>query len=163
MLADVSAIDTTVTAARAQLASPILAAPIGMLGVVHPDGEVGVVSAMAASGGLTVLATNATTSIEDAVAATGSGASPWLQLGSWADRSATQRLVERAEQAGAGAIVQLVNAPVPAQHVPWQVGFRPGPVELPNAPADQTPDPAQGIDHLEWLAALTSLPVIPKG
>jgi 4-hydroxymandelate oxidase len=163
VLADVSVIDTTVVAAGARLKLPILAGPMGMLGVVHPDGDQGLAAAVADAGGLTVVATNATSSIEQIAVAAAAGAAPWLQLGSWPDRDATHALVERAQIAGAGAIVPLVNSPVAAQHVQPQVGFRPRVVDLPNAPANQMPDPAQGVEFIEWLVGSTNLPVIPKG
>jgi 4-hydroxymandelate oxidase len=163
VLTDVSTIDTTVMAAGTQLALPVLAGPMGMLSAVHPDADRGMAAALAEAGSLTVVATNATTSIKDVAAAAAGGAAPWLQLGSWPDRDATLELVERAERAGAAAIVPLVNGPVPAQHVPPQVGFRPGPVELPHAPTKQAPDPSQGIEFIEWLVGSTTLPVIPKG
>lgn len=162
VLNDVSAIDTSVTAAGVQLTLPVLSGPMGMLAVVHPEGDLGLTGAIVGAGGLAIVATNATASIEDVAAASGD-ARPWLQLGSWADRDSTRALVERAEAAGAGAIVPLVNSPVPAQHVPPQVGFRPSPPSTPNAPAVQAPDPTQGIEYIEWLVGSTSLPVIPKG
>lgn len=162
VLADVTRVDTTVSATGTPIRVPIIGAPMGMLGMVHPDGEGAMAAGLGDLGNILVVAANAMMSIEQ-IAAAAPQTPLWFQLGSWSDRDATAAVVAHAEQAGVKAIVPLVNSPVAAQHVPKQVGFKPGPVPLPNAPRDQTPNPAQQLDYLEWLAGLTPLPIIPKG
>ncbi len=161
------------------LAHPILLAPIASHRLFHPDGERAVAVAAGATGTGMVVSTEATTSLEDIPAL--AKAPFWFQLYMQADRGFTQSLVARAEAAGYGAIVVTVDAPVSLRNEEQRIGFRlPAGLEpvnlrgMPSRPAIQAGptespvfrgllDGAPGWADLEWLCAVTQLPVLAKG
>ncbi|MGW4743135.1 alpha-hydroxy-acid oxidizing protein, partial [Nocardia xishanensis] len=107
--------DTAVTVFGNTYAAPVLAAPVGMQELILPGGEALVGAATAGLGLGSVLSTAASTAIE-AVGAT-AGPAWWFQLYWPADDDIARSLVERAERAGAGAIVVTADAPA--------IGWRP--------------------------------------
>ena len=167
--------------------APFLLAPIGVLSIAHPEGEVGVASASAASGVPLVLSSAATHSIEQ-VAET--GAPRWFQLYWVNDREICQSFVRRAEAAGYGAIVVTLDTsilgwrPRDLRHayLPFIKGegcgqFFSDPVFL--SRLAQTPEedpltaaatmlatfPNLGLTwgDLDWLRSETELPILVKG
>jgi 4-hydroxymandelate oxidase len=106
---------------------------------------------------------NATVPIEE-VRAAAPDAALWFQLYGWPDRDALAEVVARAEAAGCGALVPLVNTPVPYPHVPASIGFRlPAGMELAHGAAAHGLDATLDDAWLAWLASLGGLPVVPKG
>src|SRR5262249_3574946 len=96
--------------------SPFFLAPIGVLGIVHPEGEIAVARASAATGVPMGLSSAASSSIEPAARALGH--SPrWFQLYWVSDRQIVERLVRRAEGARHPAIVVTLD--------PLMLGWRP--------------------------------------
>jgi lactate 2-monooxygenase len=85
---------------------PFLLAPIGVLSIVHPDAELAVARAAAATGVPLVLSSAASTPLEDVAAA---GPPRWFQLYWFSDRELAESLVRRAEEAGYGAVVVTVD------------------------------------------------------
>ena len=79
MLTDVSTPSFARTVLGTELTAPFLLAPIGVLGIAHPDGEAAVARAAAAAGVPMILSTAASTSMEDVAAANGDG-QRWYQL-----------------------------------------------------------------------------------
>jgi isopentenyl diphosphate isomerase/L-lactate dehydrogenase-like FMN-dependent dehydrogenase len=77
-LVDVSKVDTSVEIFGVKYATPIFICPTGGNKAYHPEGEMAVARAAKAGGHLEMLATPATTSIEDAMAARGGPV--WYQL-----------------------------------------------------------------------------------
>ena len=71
MLRDVSTTDLSVTVLGTPMPAPVALAPIGVLGIVHPDGEAAVARAAASVGLPMVVSTAATTTLEDVAAAGG--------------------------------------------------------------------------------------------
>jgi isopentenyl diphosphate isomerase/L-lactate dehydrogenase-like FMN-dependent dehydrogenase len=106
-LVDVSKVDTSVEIFGVKYANPIFVCPTGGNRAYHPDGELAVARAAKAGGHLEMLATPATTSIEDAIAAR--GAPVWYQLYASPRWEVAEALVKRAERAGAPVVVVTVD------------------------------------------------------
>lgn len=106
-LIDVSRIDASVDWFGRRYPSPIVVNPVGSQKAFHKEGEVAVARAAKAKDHLMVLSTVSTTSIEDAMEARGGGV--WFQLYPQGDWSVTKQMVQRAERAGAPAIVFTVD------------------------------------------------------
>lgn len=157
------------------LAAPLLIAPMGMQGLIHPDGERATAVAARRAGVGFVLATGSSVALEEVAAV--AGPARWFQLYVMRDRGLSADLVRRAIAAGYRGIVLTVDVSV--------VGNRPrdhrsrfsAPAGLRNANFEQytSVDSAHhayvgklesdlGWDDLEWLVDLcTSTPVIVKG
>lgn len=116
VLRDVSKVDIASTVAGQPMAGPIVLAPTGFSRMMHTDGERAVIRAAAGAGLTYTLSTMGTTSIED-VAGAAPGANRWFQLYVWRDRSLSEALVDRAEQAGYTALMVTVDTPVAARRV----------------------------------------------
>ena len=96
--------------------APVLLAPVGVLSIVHPEGELAVARAAAAAGLTMVVSTASSHTMED-IAAQAPGASRWYQLYWPADRDLAASFVRRAEAADYGAVVVTLDT--------WQLGWRP--------------------------------------
>jgi isopentenyl diphosphate isomerase/L-lactate dehydrogenase-like FMN-dependent dehydrogenase len=104
MLRDVSTRDLSVELFGRSYPSPLVAAPIGVLELAHPDADLGIARA-AASLGIPYIASNqASIALEETFAAT-PGAPHWFQLYWSSSDDLVESLVARAETAGAEAIV----------------------------------------------------------
>ena len=106
-LIDVSKLDTSVSLYGTRYPTPIVINPVGSQKAFHTEGEIAVARAAKARDHLQVLSTVATTSIEDCIAARGGPV--WFQLYHQSDWSVTKQMVQRAERAGAPAIVFTVD------------------------------------------------------
>lgn len=106
-LIDVSKIDASVRLFGTTYPTPIVVNPVGSQKAFHPEGEIAVARAAKAQNHLQVLSTVATTSIEDAIAARGGPV--WFQLYHQQDWAITKQMVQRAERAGAPALVFTVD------------------------------------------------------
>ena len=167
--------------------APFLLAPIGVLSIVHPEGEVGVARAAASSGVPLILSSAATHSLEEVA---GTACPRWFQLYWVNDRDICASFVERAESNGYSAIVVTLDT--------LTLGWRPRDLRLAYLPfldgegcgqffsdpvfrsrLDKPPDddlltaaatmlatfPNLGLtwDDLDWLRSRTSLPLLVKG
>jgi 4-hydroxymandelate oxidase len=149
--------------------------------MAHPDGEAGVARAVGARGLVMTLSTLANTTIEDvAAAATGP---MWYQLYVYRDRGVTRSLVERAEAAGYRALVLTVDAPLMGRRIADShnrfelppglsiANFSGAAAKLESqegksglsAYTEALIDPNLTWRDVEWLASITSLPVVVKG
>jgi 4-hydroxymandelate oxidase len=164
VLRDVSAVSTATTILGSSLRTPIGIAPMGIQKALHADGEAATARGAAAAGAVFIAPVNATIPIGEITAAA-PGANVWLQLYNWRDRDALAGVIAQAEAAGVQAIVPLVNTPLPASHTPASVGFRlPPGVTLAHGAGDQGELAANNdFGYLEWMAGITSLPIVPKG
>lgn len=124
--------DLSTTVLGTPLAAPVLTAPVGVLGLVHPDAEPAVAAATTELGLAAVVSTASSVALEDVAAAAGAG-SWWFQLYWPGDEEVAQSLVERATAAGATAIVVTADTP--------GMGWRPRDLQLGHLPFLQ----AQGI------------------
>ncbi len=193
MLRDVAQRDLSTEVCGTRLPAPVLLAPIGAIGIVHPEGELAVARA-AAEVGLPMVLTNMAGYPMEAVAAaladTTPGGRAWYQLYWPKDRDVTMSLVQRAEAAGFGAVVVTLDT--------WTLAWRPRDLDLGYMPMlrglglanylsdpafraglNETPeeDPMAAILHwsamfgnpslswadIAWLRDQTSLPILVKG
>jgi 4-hydroxymandelate oxidase len=182
MLVDVSERHMGTTALGQPVSMPILIAPTAFQGLAHPKGELATAKAASAANTLMTLSTLSTFSIEEVMAvATGP---VWFQLYMFKDRAISASFVKRAEIAGCKAIVLTADAPL--------LGRRERDVRnqfrMPDALAEKSLLPgelqelsdatgrswhAPGIASLfdtaltwkdiEWLAGITTLPILVKG
>ena len=106
-LNDVSKMDTSMEIFGAKYDSPIIIAPTGGNKAYHPDGEVAVARAARTGNHLEMLATGATTSIDDAIEARGGPV--WFQLYATSSWDVAQALVRRAEKAGSPVVAVTID------------------------------------------------------
>jgi 4-hydroxymandelate oxidase len=161
---------------------PVLVAPTAFHRLAHALGEIATVRAAGAAGTVMVLSTLSNTAIEQVVAA--AGGPVWFQLYVYRDRGITEALVQRAEAAGARALVLTVDAPVLGRRerdarnrfqlpagltienmLPAGHGDLPGGVDDSGLAAyfASLIDPTLSWRDLEWLRGITRLPLIIKG
>ncbi len=93
----------------ARLAMPVQLAPTATQKMAHPDGELAAARAAAAAGIAYSLSTLSTVSIEDVGAAC--PGTKWFQLYMYRDRGVTTDLIDRAAEAGYGAVQLTVDTP----------------------------------------------------
>jgi 4-hydroxymandelate oxidase len=184
VLVDVSARDLSTTVLGTRLSMPVLVAPTAFHGLACADGELATVRAAAGAGTVMCLSSLSNTRVEEVCAAAGGGA-VWFQLYVYRDRAATKALVERAEVAGASAIVLTVDAPLLGRrerdvrnefHLPeglrvenlsavighGEVALRSSSSGLAAYFAEKL-DPSLTWKDVAWLLSITRLPVLVKG
>lgn len=164
-----------------EVALPVLVAPTAFHRLACQEGEPAAARAAGRAGTIFVLSSLSNTPMEEVFPA---GEGPkWFQLYVYKDRGVTQALVERAEAAGARAIVLTVDAPGWGQRerdarngftLPAGLGVANlGPAGLANFPAVSGSglaaycrehfEPALRAEHVAWLCGITRLPVVVKG
>jgi len=104
MLTDVSIPDYSTTLFGTPMPAPVVLAPVGVLGIAHPDGECAVARAGTALGVPMILSTAASTAMEEVAAASGAG-ERWYQLYPPRDRELCVSLMRRASAAGFRVLV----------------------------------------------------------
>lgn len=174
--------DTHTTILGLSTSMPVMVAPVALIGMLHPDGEVPVVRAASNAGSIVTLSTFSVTPIEDVVAA---AAGPvWFQLYVYKDRSASEALVRRVEAAGCTALELTADAPILGRRErDIRNNFSlPEDLWAPNLTADRTlpeasnsrgspfadafdalVDPNLSWEDVEWLTSVSNLPVLVKG
>jgi 4-hydroxymandelate oxidase len=182
VLVDVAERDLATTVLDQRIALPVLLAPTAFHRLAHPDGELATVRAAGAAGTIMTLSTLSNVAVEDV---TREASGPvWFQLYVYRDRGATAALVRRVEEAGCGALVLTVDAPLLGRRerdvrnrfrLPPELKVAnllpEGYAELPADAADsglaayavRMLDPSLAWRDLEWLAGLTRLPLVIKG
>lgn len=180
--------DLTVELFGKTLPTPLMMAPVGVIGLCTPDGhgDIATAQASAQTSVPMIASTLMNDPLEDVVAHTGDTPS-YFQLYTPKDRDLAASLVERAERAGYDGIVVTLDT--------WVPGWRPRDLASGNFPqlrnkvlANYTsdpvfqaltgPDPDPGTvvftwagtfgnplswDDLAWLRSLTDLPLLLKG
>jgi lactate 2-monooxygenase len=168
---------------------PFLLAPVGVLSIAHPEAELAVARAAAATGVPMILSSAASHSIEEVRDALG-GSPGWFQLYWVNDREIVASFVDRAESAGYTAVVVTLDTLVLGwrprdlrlAYLPFVTGegcaqFFTDPVfrsRLERPPEDDVqtaavtmlqtfPHLALTWDDLAWLRGRTKLPVLVKG
>jgi lactate 2-monooxygenase len=190
MFAGAARRDLSVELFGMRLASPLLMAPIGVIGICAQDGHGDLATATAAARtGVPMIASTLSVDPLEDVAARFGGTPGFFQLYTPTDRDLAASLVSRAEAAGFRGIVVTLDT--------WLTGWRPRDLAASNfpqlrghclanyftdpvfrallgkAPADDTAA-AVGLfarlfgnpltwDDLPWLRSLTTLPLIVKG
>ena len=116
MLRDVTGLDTSVTVLGTAIPAPVALAPVGVLSIVHPDGEAAVARAAAGVGVPLVVSTAASTTLEDVAEVSGDGPR-WYQLYWPKDRELAASFLERAAATGHRALVVTLDT--------YTMGWRP--------------------------------------
>jgi lactate 2-monooxygenase len=191
MLAGVAERDLSTTLLGLELPSPLLLAPIGVIGLCAQDGHGDVASARAAARtGVPMVASTLSEDPMEEVAAHFGDTPGLFQLYTPADRELAQSFVRRAEAAGFRGIVVTLDTQI--------LGWRPRDLELASFPqlkgrclanyfsdplfrakletspeedvraaalqwATGFSDPGLSWDDLAWLRSLTDLPLVLKG
>jgi len=182
VLAGVGKRDMTTTTVLGQpISMPIVVAPTAFHKLACAEGEIATAKAAKAAGTLFILSSLSNTAMEAVFAQAGSPR--WFQLYVYKDRPITLDLVQRAEAAGAEAIVLTVDAPgLGTRERDARNSFRlPDSLAVENlAPLGkgQMPEVSGsglaayvrdnfksdlGFDDLDWLCGSTRLPVVVKG
>jgi lactate 2-monooxygenase len=108
MMRDLRERDTRVELFGLQLPAPVLFAPVGALGIVHPEAELALARASVSTGVPMVASTLTSPSLEEIGSSMGS-ATRWFQLYWGPDRDVNLSLVQRAERAGYTALVVTLD------------------------------------------------------
>jgi 4-hydroxymandelate oxidase len=181
VLAGVGIRQMSTTMLGQEISMPIAVAPTAFHRLACDDGEVATARAAKAAGTLFILSSLSNTAMEQVFAA---AASPkWFQLYVYKDREITRDLVQRAEAAGAEAIVLTVDAPgLGTRERDMRNNFQlPEGLNVENlAPLGKGKFPRVsgsglaayvrdnfksdlGFEDLDWLCGCTRLPVVVKG
>ncbi len=188
-LRDVSQRDWSVELFGQRFPAPVYVAPIGVQGIVHPDGELATARACAQLGIPFTLSTVSSYSIEQVAEAMGD-APRWFQLYWSRNHEVAASFVRRAEAAGYSAIVVTVDtfmlawrprdlrhAYLPFMHGDGLANYFSDPVfrSLLAAPPEEDPgsavmqfaaifgNPSLTWDDLDFLRQQTKLPILLKG
>ena len=181
VLAGVGPRELRTTVLGQSISMPIAIAPTAFHKLACPEGEIAAAKAAKTAGTLFVLSSLSNTAMEAVFA---QAASPrWFQLYIYKDREITRALVERAEAAGAEAIVLTVDAPgLGTRERDCRNKFcLPEGLAVENlAPAGKGNVPKVegsglaayvhdnfksdlGFEDLDWLCGCTRLPIVVKG
>jgi isopentenyl diphosphate isomerase/L-lactate dehydrogenase-like FMN-dependent dehydrogenase len=169
--------------------APFFLAPIGVLSIAHPDGELGAARASAATRVPMVLSSAASHSLEEVAAELGDSPG-WFQLYWVSDRDVVASLVRRAEEADYGALVVTLDTltlgwrdrDLRKPYLPFVTGegcaqFFSDPVfrsRLDRPPEEDVvaaaaamlatfPNLGLSWEDLAWLRGVTDLPLLVKG
>ena len=147
---DVSAVEMATTVLGRDIALPVIAAPTGLTGLTHPDGEMAAARAAHAAGSVYTLSTMASYTLEE-VAEAASGPK-WFQLYVMSDRRLVDDLLSRARAAGYEALMLTVDVQV--------AGVRERDVRnrFSVPPRITARTLAQGITHPRWSAGFLARP-----
>lgn len=189
MLRDVSVRDLSKTVLGTTMPAPLLLAPVGVQSIVHPQAELAVARAAASLGVPMILSTASSRTLEQVAGEMGA-ASRWFQLYWPRDRDLAASFVSRAAAGAYEAIVVTLDT--------WLLGWRPRDLQngyLPflkgegvanyfsdpvfrsalERPPEEDLEPALGHwayqfanpkvtwADLEWLRERTELPIVLKG
>ncbi len=181
VLAGVGARDLTTTILGQRISMPMVVAPTAFHRLACEEGEIATARAAKKAGTLFVLSSLSNTAMEKVFAE--AGTPKWFQLYIYKDRGITRELVQRAEAAGAEAIVLTVDTPgLGTRERDMRNSFRlPDGLAVENlAPLGKGTMPVVegsglaayvrenfksdlGFDDLDWLCGCTRLPVVVKG
>lgn len=191
VLAGVGKRDLTTTILGQAISMPIVVAPTAFHKLACDEGEIATAKAAKTAGTLFILSSLSNTAMESVFAdppspssgATGGGSPRWFQLYVYKDRAITLDLVQRAEAAGAEAIVLTVDAPgLGTRERDARNSFRLpdglavenlaplGKGQMPNVSGSGLAAYVRdnfksdlGFDDLDWLCGSTRVPVVVKG
>ena len=109
VLVDVSQIDTSTSVLGKPVSLPLLGAPMGLAGLLHPGGEVALARALSDAGSICVVSAMASCPIEEVAAA--ASEPTWFQMYIWRDRGLVQEMLRRARAAGVSVLVVTADVP----------------------------------------------------
>jgi 4-hydroxymandelate oxidase len=170
VLRDVSRIDLSTTVLGEPVAHPILVAPTASHRLGHADGELATARGAAQTNTLMVISTRASVTLE-AIAEAAPNAQRWFQVYVMRDRAWTTELVQRAEAAGATALMLTGDTPyVASKRQGTKSALQSAnEITMANRPSvdltdgGERHDPSITFDVIAWLREQSGLPVIVKG
>jgi 4-hydroxymandelate oxidase len=157
--------DTSVQLLGLPRPHPILIAPTAFARLTHPDGEIGIARAAAATSTIMCLSTFASVSATGLVDEV-PGATRWFQLYVLSDRGATRELVSAAAAHGYEALVVTVDRPVlGVRERELRAALREADALGHDRPIDTSAviDPQLRWSDIEQIAADSPLPLLVKG
>lgn len=116
MLTGATARNPQATVLGTTIPAPVLTAPVGVQGIMHPDGELALARAAAELGVPMILSTVSSYSLEEVAKANGDGVR-WFQLYWPNDEEVCASFLSRAKAAGFSALVVTLDT--------WLLGWRP--------------------------------------
>ncbi|HEY6523806.1 MAG TPA: alpha-hydroxy acid oxidase [Solirubrobacteraceae bacterium] len=152
MLVGATEIDLSTEVLGRRIEVPLLGAPTGLTGLVHHEGEAGIARAVHSAGGLYVLSSAASRSLEEV--ATASPGPRWFQLYIGPDRGVAKELIQRARATGYEALIVTVDVARPG---PRERDQRNGFTVPPRVTAHTLVD---GLRRPRWTANFLSRPRI---
>lgn len=175
VLVDTSKIDTAIKLFGQDFPFPILLAPTGGHGLIHPEAEIATVRGAGQSDATLVISTSASLRVEQIAKA--ASAPVWFQLYTDTDRGITRELVRRAEGAGCKVLCVTVDNQINGVRNREESARAALP---PRARPNQLTDPGEGVgrsldtfrpikpakltwDDIDWLRSFARTPVILKG
>ena len=162
VLVDVSSVDTRVKFLNQELPFPILLAPAGAQGLIHPNGDLEAAAGAAAVEATYVISSSASVRVEEI--ARHAGGPVWFQLYVQRDRAFTKDLVQRAEDSGCRVLCVTVDSPTHGTRDREHRAKSNLPTrELPNFAGPDYLDPALTWKDIEWLLSFARTPVLLKG
>jgi 4-hydroxymandelate oxidase len=182
VLRDTTERNLSTTVLGQQISLPIILAPTSHQSMAHPQAEFATAAAAKAAGTLATLGTGNHFSVEEVSAAT--QAPFWFQMYCYENRDVTKRIIQRAEAAGAKALVLTVDATfLPRRERNQRLNFQlPSHVELRNMVGiglqDDLLKPENGgmqafiaslrpmlltWDEIDWMRSITDTPILLKG
>jgi len=108
-LAGVPEVETATTVLGEPVALPLLGAPMGLAGLLHPAGEVALARALHDAGSVSILSSMASCPVEEVAAA--SAGPTWFQMYLWRDRGLVKDVLDRVRAAGVRVLVVTVDVP----------------------------------------------------
>jgi 4-hydroxymandelate oxidase len=176
VLRDVGALSTSTSVLGTPVMSPVLVAPTAMHRFFCPEGELATARAAALVATIYIASMASTTSLED-IAAAAPAAPRWAQMYMLNDRGRTRALAGRARDAGYAAVVASVDgASVPTGRRAVQASLTPPDwFRFPNLASPDDPDTANVMalvedfdatvtcDDLALFAEWSGLPIVVKG
>lgn len=127
----VESVDTRSSVAGSHLSAPIVFAPCGLMGVVHPDAESAVARVAERVGTAAAFSTYASTSLSQIGSA--AGGDKWFQLYFLGGRRGAEELIGRAQDSGFSTLVVTVDTSIAGRRerderngvvLPLRVGLR---------------------------------------
>lgn len=188
-MVDVTERDTSTSVLGLELPSPIMTAPVGVQSIIHEEAEVAVARAASGLDVPVVLSTASSKSIEEVAEAAGD-TGRWFQLYWPSERDVAASFVQRAEDAGYGAIVVTLDTKLLAwrprdldgAYLPFLQGeglanYRTDDAFLAGLEGSWDDNPQMAIlrwiglfadkavtwEDLDWLRSVTDLPIVVKG
>lgn len=182
VLADIAQRNLATSVLGQPISLPVILAPTSHQSLAHPEAEIATLGGAAAAGTIATLGTGNHYSVEAVTAAVRHPF--WFQMYCYESRAITERIIRRAEAAGAGALVVTVDATFPPRrerHI--RSGFAlPPEVQLGNLVGvglqDHLLRPEHGgmpafiaslrnmlltWDEIDWMRGITSTPIVLKG
>lgn len=159
VLVDVSRLDTRLTLFGQNLACPILLAPAGVHGLLHPQAELATARGASKAGALLVIPDFTTHPVEEIVRT--ATPVPWFQLYVGTDRGAAREKARRAEAAGCKVLIVTVDGAAP--------GVRNSLMRPPFDPVATPGELHTGMDtslswkDIAWLKSFVRIPIVLKG